>query len=78
MSSLAASGGYWISMGADKNPSAYTLTGSIGIFGVITTFEKGLNDIGVYTDGVNYITFLWPWYYYRLKRWRERCVPNGH
>ncbi|PQJ61075.1 signal peptide peptidase SppA [Vibrio chagasii] len=53
MSSLAASGGYWISMGADKilaQPT--TLTGSIGIFSVITTFEKGLNDIGVYTDGV--------------------------
>lgn len=53
MSSLAASGGYWISMGSDKilaQPT--TLTGSIGIFSVITTFEKGLNDIGVYTDGV--------------------------
>ncbi|MEZ9441659.1 signal peptide peptidase SppA [Vibrio sp. 10N.222.54.F12] len=53
MSSLAASGGYWVSMGADKilaQPT--TLTGSIGIFSVITTFEKGLNDIGVYTDGV--------------------------
>ncbi|MFA0056340.1 signal peptide peptidase SppA [Vibrio echinoideorum] len=53
MSSLAASGGYWISMGADKilaQPT--TLTGSIGIFSVITTFEKGLNGIGVYTDGV--------------------------
>lgn len=53
MSSLAASGGYWISMGADKilaQPT--TLTGSIGIFSVITTFEKGLNDIGVYTDGI--------------------------
>ena len=53
MSSLAASGGYWISMSADKilaQPT--TLTGSIGIFSVITTFEKGLNDIGVYTDGV--------------------------
>ncbi|MGY3569214.1 signal peptide peptidase SppA [Vibrio paucivorans] len=53
MSSLAASGGYWISMSADKivaQPT--TLTGSIGIFSVITTFEKGLNNIGVYTDGV--------------------------
>lgn len=29
-----------------------TLTGSIGIFSVITTFEKGLNELGVYTDGV--------------------------
>ncbi|WP_260259383.1 signal peptide peptidase SppA [Vibrio intestinalis] len=53
MSSLAASGGYWISMSADQiiaQPT--TLTGSIGIFSVITTFEKGLNNIGVYTDGV--------------------------
>ncbi len=53
MSSLAASGGYWISMSADKiiaQPT--TLTGSIGIFGVITTFEKGLNKLGVHTDGV--------------------------
>ena len=53
MSSLAASGGYWISMGADQiiaQPT--TLTGSIGIFSVITTFEKGLNNLGVYTDGV--------------------------
>ncbi|PAU38577.1 signal peptide peptidase SppA [Vibrio coralliilyticus] len=53
MSSLAASGGYWISMGADRivaQPT--TLTGSIGIFSVITTFEKGLNKLGVYTDGV--------------------------
>ncbi|OEF27673.1 signal peptide peptidase SppA [Vibrio rumoiensis] len=53
MSSLAASGGYWISMSADKiiaQPT--TLTGSIGIFGVITTFEKGLNKLGVHTDGI--------------------------
>ncbi|WP_394144373.1 signal peptide peptidase SppA [Vibrio atypicus] len=53
MSSLAASGGYWISMSADRivaQPT--TLTGSIGIFSVITTFEKGLNELGVYTDGV--------------------------
>ncbi len=53
MSSLAASGGYWISMGADRiiaQPT--TLTGSIGIFSVITTFEKGLNKLGVNTDGV--------------------------
>ena len=53
MSSLAASGGYWISMSADKivaQPT--TLTGSIGIFSVITTFEKGLNKLGISTDGV--------------------------
>ncbi|MFA0086200.1 signal peptide peptidase SppA [Vibrio sp. 10N.261.51.F12] len=53
MSSLAASGGYWISMSADKiiaQPT--TITGSIGIFSVITTFEKGLSNIGISTDGV--------------------------
>ncbi|WP_456296964.1 signal peptide peptidase SppA [Vibrio sp. AK197] len=58
MSSLAASGGYWISMGADKiiaQPT--TLTGSIGIFSVITTFEKGLNKLGIYTDGVGTTPF---------------------
>ncbi len=58
MSSMAASGGYWISMGADKiiaQPT--TLTGSIGIFSVITTFEKGLNKLGVYSDGVGTTPF---------------------
>ncbi|ENM5913694.1 signal peptide peptidase SppA [Vibrio mimicus] len=58
MSSLAASGGYWISLSADKivaQPT--TLTGSIGIFSVITTFEKGLNNLGIYTDGVGTTPF---------------------
>ncbi|CAM3533930.1 Protease 4 [Vibrio aerogenes CECT 7868] len=58
MSSLAASGGYWISSSADKiiaQPT--TLTGSIGIFSVITTFEKSLDRIGVSTDGVGTTPF---------------------
>ncbi len=58
MSGLAASGGYWISMSADKivaQPT--TLTGSIGVFSVITTFEKGLNHIGVHSDGVGTTPF---------------------
>ncbi|EGA69749.1 protease IV [Vibrio sinaloensis DSM 21326] len=58
MSSVAASGGYWISTSADRivaQPT--TLTGSIGIFSVITTFEKGLNELGVYTDGVGTTPF---------------------
>ncbi|MGL6257863.1 signal peptide peptidase SppA [Vibrio sp. WXL210] len=53
MSSLAASGGYWVGMNADKilaQPT--TLTGSIGVFSVITTFEDGLNNLGISTDGV--------------------------
>lgn len=54
MGGMAASGGYWISTPADyiiASPS--TLTGSIGIFGVINTFENSLESIGVYTDGVS-------------------------
>ncbi|HDS5322745.1 TPA: signal peptide peptidase SppA [Klebsiella aerogenes] len=53
MGGMAASGGYWISTPADyivANPS--TLTGSIGIFGVISTVENTLGSIGVHTDGV--------------------------
>ncbi|MBK5144751.1 signal peptide peptidase SppA [Budviciaceae bacterium BWR-B9] len=54
MGGMAASGGYWISTPADyiiSSPS--TLTGSIGIFGVINTFENSLDAIGVHTDGVS-------------------------
>ena len=53
MGGMAASGGYWISTPANyivANPS--TLTGSIGIFGVINTVEDTLGSIGVHTDGV--------------------------
>jgi protease-4 len=53
MSSVAASGGYWISAVADRivaNES--TITGSIGIFGMIPTFQRSLAAIGVATDGV--------------------------
>ncbi len=58
MSSLAASGGYWISSSADKiiaQPT--TITGSIGIFAILTTFEKGLEKMGVYNDGVGTTPF---------------------
>ena len=53
MGSVAASGGYWIA--ADANEiwaSAATLTGSIGIFGAIPTFEKTLAELGIYRDGL--------------------------
>ncbi len=53
MANLAASGGYWISMPADvifADPA--TITGSIGIFGVIPSAEAGLAKIGVNADGV--------------------------
>ncbi len=53
MGSVAASGGYWISATADEIwASPTTVTGSIGIFGLIPSFEKTLARYGVYSDGV--------------------------
>jgi protease-4 len=53
MGDLAASGGYYIAASADEiwaHPS--TITGSIGIFGAIPTFQNTLKKIGVNVDGV--------------------------
>ena len=53
MGDVAASGGYWISMAANEvwsNPA--TITGSIGIFGMIPTFPQTLARLGIHTDGV--------------------------
>jgi protease IV len=53
MSSVAASGGYWISMAADQiYASPSTITGSIGIFGMFPTFQRSLDSLGIHTDGV--------------------------
>ncbi len=53
MGDVAASGGYWISMNADRiYAEPNTITGSIGIFGLIPNFTRGLDKIGVHTDGV--------------------------
>ncbi len=53
MGDVAASGGYWIAMGADEvvaDPA--TITGSIGVFGLLPTFESAMEKIGVNVDGV--------------------------
>jgi protease IV len=53
MGNVAASGGYWIAMAGERvfaEPA--TITGSIGVFGVIPTFEAALAKWGVTTDGV--------------------------
>ena len=53
MGNVAASGGYWISMAGDKiYASPSTITGSIGIFGMLPTFQDSLAKLGVHTDGV--------------------------
>ena len=52
MSSTAASGGYWITVGADRIiASPATVTGSIGIFGMIPTFQRTMDALGVAVDG---------------------------
>ena len=53
MANVAASGGYWVATPADRifaQPD--TITGSIGIFAVLPTFEGLANEVGVATDGV--------------------------
>ena len=53
MSNVAASGGYWIAATADQilaQPT--TITGSIGVFGLLPTFEESLAKLGVHTDSV--------------------------
>jgi len=53
MSSVAASGGYWISVGADRvfaSPS--TITGSIGIIGMFPTYQRTVAQFGITTDGI--------------------------
>ena len=53
MGDVAASGGYWISMASDEiwaEPN--TITGSIGIFGLIVTVPDTLAKLGIHTDGI--------------------------
>ncbi|XZR52776.1 MAG: signal peptide peptidase SppA [Enterobacteriaceae bacterium] len=59
MSNLSASGGYWVSTSAniviaDKS----TITGSIGVFNIINTYEKTLNLFGINCDGSNIFPLL--------------------
>ena len=53
MGSGAASGGYWISATADEIwASPATITGSIGAFGILANVGKGLNRLGIHSDGL--------------------------
>ncbi len=53
MSTVAASGGYWVSMAANQIwAHASTITGSIGIFGLVPNLNKPLEKLGIHTDGV--------------------------
>ncbi|MDE2089647.1 MAG: signal peptide peptidase SppA, partial [Gammaproteobacteria bacterium] len=53
MSNVAASGGYWIAMDANKIfAERTTVTADIGVFALFPTIEKPLNKLGVHTSGV--------------------------
>ncbi|MBV8034216.1 signal peptide peptidase SppA [Roseateles sp.] len=53
MGDVAASGGYWISMASDAViADAGTITGSIGVFGILPTAEGLMNKLSLHTGGV--------------------------
>lgn len=53
MANVAASGGYWVATPADRIfAEPETITGSIGIFALIPTFEDAASSLGVTSDGV--------------------------
>ena len=53
MGGYAASGGYWISVNADKIlAQTVTITGSIGVFGLLPNVKQIANDHGITFDGV--------------------------
>jgi protease-4 len=53
MSTYAASGGYYIAAAANQIfASPTTLTGSIGVFSVVPTFQRTLEKLGVKVDGI--------------------------
>lgn len=52
MSTVAASGGYYIAMLADQIwASETTITGSIGVGALVPTFQRSLNSVGISIDG---------------------------
>ena len=55
---VAASGGYWVATAADEiiaQPS--TITGSIGVFAIIPSFNRTLEKFGIGVDGVKSTPF---------------------
>ena len=53
MSSVTASGGYWIASAANEIWAApTTVTGSIGIWAAWITIDKSLDALGIHNDGV--------------------------
>lgn len=54
MGNVAASGGYWVSTASDAiYAEPATITGSIGVFGIVPSFEGTLAKLGITSDGVH-------------------------
>jgi len=54
MGSVAASGGYWIATEADRVLAlSTTITGSIGVYGIVPTVDRSMEALGIYSDGVS-------------------------
>ena len=70
MGTLAASGGYWISSLADKiYAEPDTITGSIGVYGTLFSFEKIFDWMGINYDG--YSTTKWGAFDFTAMDWPE-------
>jgi protease-4 len=53
MGNVAASGGYWVSTAADAiYAEPATITGSIGVFGIVPSFEASLAKVGITSETV--------------------------
>lgn len=52
MGSVAASGGYWLATAADEIWALpTTITGSIGVWGLVPNFSAAMNRLGIHSDG---------------------------
>ena len=79
MGAYAASGGYWISAYADHIVTApLTVTGSIGVFGLIPNIEKLANNHGVTFDSVQTSPFSnLPYRKKEARTGNAICSKNG-
>lgn len=61
MGDTAASGGYWISSAGDRIfASQSSITGSIGVFGMMLSFDKALAEFGINSDGISTTPYFNP------------------
>lgn len=78
MGSYAASGGYWISAYADKiYAQPYTITGSIGVFGLVFNIKDAAEKFAVHFDGVKTSPFADIYSMSRARTTEEMALIQG-